>query len=1517
MKKLWATALAALALVGIMAVSASSDEVTVGEGGNYTDLTTAIAAVSEGTTITLINDITLTEGVVVPTDKAITIDGDGHKLTYTTAIYGAFKSESTVHVASGTDLTLVDIHFVKDNGTAAGTAVCTNENVDNVSITLDGCTLENLYTGVYVGHVEETEMTNSISITDCTYLDTTYGYSIDEVTTGSIVDGVNVTFDNNTGVETVSEPWSNIVLDNGDYKKAYSTLYSAVYAATNGGTVTLNKNVSSSLSLPSAPVTIDLNGYTWTATSAVSINTADKDLTVKNGNISANYSSAVLAVTKQGKLTLDGVKLTNTGNGAPVYITGAISGVDVIDSTITGKYYAIGTNATDGDRNDIVVNVKNSTLETTAVYGVPLLINIPSTVTVEDTIITTRTTGIMMRGGEGTFTNVTVKVAEDFSDAGNSNVQKYFDENWGTGTYIPSAAIVVGNRTAGTSYRYSTDVSFENVTISVHEDVSDEETARSNQLYLYGYYGDGITDYSATATIGAGCDFGKITQGGGYTNVILNDDYTTDTMTIPADSTFVVGEDATLTVTDALSVEGSLTNDGTIVVSDAVALQTALRAGGTVKLGKDITVESGNVVENQGVIEINKDITLDGQGYTLTAEDTSSNKVGFNFINITDGAQVTLENMEIVNKAGNTYIKNGVNVYSANGNMSNVDMNSVTVTDFKCNVMVNNSTATLEDCTLADGTWGYDISVAVGQNITANDLRMLTLVGANDIGVILAGTDYVDLDDSTTTYYPVASGSGTVYAYIPTVTGFEVDGIYFATITDAMEAAADGDTILVSEDVTEEIRITKSLTLKAVGNVTLAGGVYVRAATTTEDIDGVVIDGFTIGDKNTSKRNVNVEAHETNTISNVTISNNTIYGGIFANNTAGTVTRNSVVNLTISGNTIDNQSITNVSGINAWNCENALITGNTIIQGYFNGINFMNSTGRITNNTIVDYCEQEGGEGALKFSGNTDVVVTGNDIAVVAGKNAVYAMNGTYVDVSNNNFNTTDPTSYVEAGSTVIFGELSTEAPTEADKVEASMGSVADLTTETASENQTVINNVATEVTTVVAATTDAHMDTTIVEAVNTLDALFVAANDNLTSTPATPTVTTTAIDDSKAVEVSGLALSVFGGTTVTEGTAVSIAVEQTTGDDITADVDVTADTIVLSIKPMVNVDNAGATVIDNSNLQTPVTFTIYLTDDFAGTYADVVHIKSDDSTESMRLKVYTDDDGHKYITMTVAEFSNFLITPYTYTSGSSTSTYTSSVASTSNGDVSISSSKSASGTKITITTDPNNGYEVGTVTVAYSSGREVTVTDNGDGTYSYIQPGAAVTVTVTFVSEDGEESETETNTFTDVDVNAYYYDAVLWAVDNGITAGYADDTFRPTDSCTRAQAVTFLWRAAGEPEATIDNPFSDLDETAYYYNAVLWAVENDITTGYEDGTFRPNTTCNRGAIVTFLYRASGEPTASGTAMSDVAVDSYCYDAVLWAVSEGITTGYSDGTFQPNTVCNRGAIVTFLYRYMG
>ena len=171
---------------------------------------------------------------------------------------------------------------------------------------------------------------------------------------------------------------------------------------------------------------------------------------------------------------------------------------------------------------------------------------------------------------------------------------------------------------------------------------------------------------------------------------------------------------------------------------------------------------------------------------------------------------------------------------------------------------------------------------------------------------------------------------------------------------------------------------------------------------------------------------------------------------------------------------------------------------------------------------------------------------------------------------------------------------------------------------------------------------------------------------------------------------------------------------------------------------------------------------------------------------------------------------------------------------------------------------------------------------------------------------------------FVDVPASAYYADAVKWAVEKGITTGTSATTFSPEASCTRAQMVTFLWRAAGSPapKATT-TAFTDLDKSAYYYDAVLWAVEKGITTGTSATTFSPNATVTRGQTVTFLYRFAGQPAVSGSSsFTDVNSSDYYAAAVQWAKEQGITSGTSDTTFSPTNDCTRGQIVTFLYRQL-
>ena len=264
--------------------------------------------------------------------------------------------------------------------------------------------------------------------------------------------------------------------------------------------------------------------------------------------------------------------------------------------------------------------------------------------------------------------------------------------------------------------------------------------------------------------------------------------------------------------------------------------------------------------------------------------------------------------------------------------------------------------------------------------------------------------------------------------------------------------------------------------------------------------------------------------------------------------------------------------------------------------------------------------------------------------------------------------------------------------------------------------------------------------------------------------------------------------------------------------------------------------------------------------------------------------------------------------------SGSSSSRSAVSVDSAKNGSVTVSPKSAKKGDTVTITVKPDKGYELDELTVTDKNGNEVKVTRKSDTRYTFTMPASRVTVEASFV--EIENTPDEGLPFVDVAESAYYYDAVAWAVAEGITSGTSATTFSPDASCTRAQMVTFLWRAAGSPKATGSNPFSDVTSGSYYYDAVLWAVENGITSGTSATTFGPDATVTRGQTVTFLYRAAGSPAASGSSFADVSADAYYADAVAWAVAEGITSGTGNNAFSPDADCTRGQIVTFMYRNM-
>ena len=248
-------------------------------------------------------------------------------------------------------------------------------------------------------------------------------------------------------------------------------------------------------------------------------------------------------------------------------------------------------------------------------------------------------------------------------------------------------------------------------------------------------------------------------------------------------------------------------------------------------------------------------------------------------------------------------------------------------------------------------------------------------------------------------------------------------------------------------------------------------------------------------------------------------------------------------------------------------------------------------------------------------------------------------------------------------------------------------------------------------------------------------------------------------------------------------------------------------------------------------------------------------------------------------------------------------------------GSVTVSADEASAGTRITVTVKPDSGYVLDELTITDAKNKDLKVTKRSETTYTFYMADSKVTVDASFIG-DGAAEKPDAR-FDDVSANAYYADAVEWAVSKGITSGTSANTFSPDASCTRAQMVTFLWRANGSPKADRANPFTDVSAEAYYYDAVLWAVEQGITSGTSATTFSPDATVNRGQTVTFLWRANGSPVVDyAMSFTDVDANAYYAGAVRWAVSEGITSGTSGNSFSPNADCTRAQIVTFLYQDM-
>ena len=253
----------------------------------------------------------------------------------------------------------------------------------------------------------------------------------------------------------------------------------------------------------------------------------------------------------------------------------------------------------------------------------------------------------------------------------------------------------------------------------------------------------------------------------------------------------------------------------------------------------------------------------------------------------------------------------------------------------------------------------------------------------------------------------------------------------------------------------------------------------------------------------------------------------------------------------------------------------------------------------------------------------------------------------------------------------------------------------------------------------------------------------------------------------------------------------------------------------------------------------------------------------------------------------------------------------------TDHGSVTVSPKNASAGSTVTITVKPDSGYVLETISVTDKNGKELKLTDKGNGKYTFTMPASKVEIKVTFM-----EDNSVLNFFYDVPNDAYYYEAVKWAAENGITGGVGNSLFAPNQPCTRAQIVTFLWRAAGSPVVNYLMPFTDVDEGAYYAEAVRWAASTGIVTGLTETTFGTDSVCTRAQAAAMIYRCAQAQGKGFTGawmfhLPFTDVPEWAYESVAWCYMNSVTTGVSETSFAPGNDCTRAQIVTFLWRAFG
>ena len=1005
----------------------------------------------------------------------------------------------------------------------------------------------------------------------------------------------------------------------------------------------------------------------------------------------------------------------------------------------------------------------------------------------------------------------------------------------------------------------------------------------------------------------------------------------------------------------AALAEGEGATGTTITTSEALAAAIAnAQDGATITLTDDIKVEDTLVVT--------KTLTLDLAGHTLSNDTDIWSDYNWSLISVRgngnltitgngtlkakkddcypvdvqdEGAQLTIENGTFIGNIHAVYVETGA-AYIKGGTYS---VQQKYTDPSKADEFVLN----LYDANRRNGTAKLSVS---GGTFVAFDPANCQ---AEAQGTNFCAAGYTTIENNNT--YTVVEGENAAVANA---------GANYNTLANAISSAASGDTVTLLKDTKEDITIPSGKTI-------------------TLDLNGMTLTNV---DDHTILNNGNLTITGTGRVDNISHAKGALYN-------KGTVV--------INGGTFDrskeNGKTSNDSGSNSWytikNVGSMTIHDGATVQtagnnaalgkfsslvsnGYFNANDYNTNKGLDQPILTIDGGTFRGGLNTIKNDDRAKLTINGGTFsnyyqAVVQNHNIAEITGGTFTAASDANAETygiynCGCGAEIDLGTLTVSGGTFTGATYAVDEVSSQNAIVNISGGQFAGTKAAIIKSSTSKATIAITCglfssdpsayladncfvhkTDDSSYPYAVTDTKPEKTPIFVDENTTHDTSAITDKTTRNAIDAvinrakvegvAAAVDESALVASKVDANEVNAAKKVDVEVNvkvEVTGADLTSE----NKTLTFEAKPVATIkvdgnEKATDVPVPNSLLSGAITVKLPLptVDGKLFTPKQIKHTSSDGSVEYFINKDNGTMRGAKPFEISedgcavfkITKFSTFVLSGEvtyvepSYSSGSSSYDPTYSVSTpskTENGSVTVSPKNASKGDTVTVTVKPDSGYVLETLTVTDKNGNELTLKDKGNGKYTFTMPAGKVEVKATFM-----EDNSMLNFFYDVPNGAYFYEAVKWAVENGITTGVGNDLFAPEQPCTRAQIVTFLWRAAGSPEPKgAASGMTDVVSGSYYEKAVAWAIENGITTGTTTTTFSPDVTCTRAQAVTFLARALNAKAASAAEFSDVPADSYFADAVAWAAANGVTEGIGGGLFGSDNDCTRGQIVTFLYR---